>query len=73
MVQAQTGLPTSGDMEALKHNFFLRGTSRSVARRSGELAECMIACRKQHHQGVHLSAKQLFDKQDSAKLKNQNR
>jgi phospholipid/cholesterol/gamma-HCH transport system substrate-binding protein len=75
MVQAQAGVTDfQENMEALKHNFFLRGyfKSRGYAD-SAELAKNAIG---RLPQGTPIKeftypAKQLFDKRDSAKLKNQ--
>jgi len=64
MVQAQQGLRDFAEnMEALKHNLLLaRGTSRSVATKTPANWRRMqlIACRKQHPQGVHLSGEAAF-------------
>ena len=75
MVQAQAGATDfQENMEAMKHNFFLRGYFKSRGYEdSAELARNEI---EQLPQGAPTkqftySAKQLFDKQDSAKLKNQ--
>ena len=75
MVQAQAGVTDfQENMEALKHNFFLRGYFKSRGYEdSAELAKNEI---ERLPQGTPIkeftySAKQLFDKQDSAKLKNQ--
>ena len=75
MAQAQTGVTDfQENMEAMKHNFLLRGYFKSRGYEdSAELAKNEIdrlpqaAPTKQ----FDYSAKQLFDKQDSAKLKNQ--
>jgi len=75
MIQAQAGATDfQENMEALKHNFFLRGYFKNRGYEdSTELAKDEIeklpegAPTKQ----FTYSAKQLFDKQDSAKLKNQ--
>src|SRR5208337_4368312 len=75
MAQAETGVTDfQENMEAMKHNFFLRGYFKSRGYEdSAELAKNEIerlplgAPTKQ----FTYSAKQLFDKQDSAKLKNQ--
>jgi phospholipid/cholesterol/gamma-HCH transport system substrate-binding protein len=74
MVQAQAGVTDfQENMEAMKHNFFLRGFYKSRGYEdSAELAKDEI-------QGLPpgapakeftYTAQQLFDKQDSAKLKN---
>jgi outer membrane protein OmpA-like peptidoglycan-associated protein len=75
MLQAQTGVTDfQENMEAMKHNFFLRGYFKSRGYEdSAELARNEI---ERLPQGTPIkeftySAKQLFDKQDSAKLKNQ--
>ena len=75
MVQAQAGATNfKENMDALKHNFLLRGYFKSRGYEdSAELAKYEI---EQLPQGAPAkeftySAKQLFDKQDSAKLKNQ--
>jgi phospholipid/cholesterol/gamma-HCH transport system substrate-binding protein len=75
MAQAQAGVTDfKENMEAMKHNFFLRGYFKSRGYEdSAELAKYEI---EQLPQGAPTkqftySAKQLFDKQDSAKLKNQ--
>jgi len=75
MVQAQTGVTDfSGNMEALKHNFFLRGYFKKRGYEdSGELAQNAIDRLPETAPTKEFTypAKQLFDKQDSAKLKNQ--
>ena len=75
MVQAQAGVTDfQENMEALKHNFFVRGYFKSRGYEdANELAKNEI---ERLPQGTPVkeftySAKQLFDKQDSAKLKNQ--
>ena len=75
MVQAQAGVTDfQENMEAMKHNFFLRGYFKTRGYEdSGELAKNEI---ERLPQGIPTkeftySAKDLFDKQDSAKLKNQ--
>ncbi|MGD0213276.1 MAG: MlaD family protein [Terriglobales bacterium] len=75
MLQAQTGVTDfQENMEALKHNFFLRGYFKNRGYDdAAELAQNEI---ERLPQGTTMkeftySAKQLFDKQDSAKLKNQ--
>ena len=75
MVQAQAGVTDfQENMEALKHNFFLRGYFKNRGYEdSAELAKNEI---ERMPQGIPIkeftySSKQLFDKKDSAKLKNQ--
>jgi phospholipid/cholesterol/gamma-HCH transport system substrate-binding protein len=75
MVQAQAGVTDfQENMEALKHNFFLRGYYKNRGYEdSAELTQNEI---ERLPQGATTreftySAKQLFDKEDSAKLKNQ--
>jgi len=75
MAQAQAGVTDFREnMEALKHNFFLRGYFKNRGYEdSAELAKNAI---ERLPQGTPMkaftySAKQLFDKHDSAKLKNQ--
>src|SRR5580704_18005983 len=75
MVQAQAGVTDfQENMEAMKHNFFLRGFFKSRGYEdSSELTANKI---DQLPQATPIkeftySAKQLFDKEDSAKLKNQ--
>jgi phospholipid/cholesterol/gamma-HCH transport system substrate-binding protein len=75
MLEAQAGVTDfQENMEALKHNFFVRGYFKNRGYEdSGELAQNEI---EHLPQGTTIkeftySAKQLFDKQDSAKLKNQ--
>jgi len=75
MLQAQTGVTDfQENMEAMKHNFLLRGYFKNRGYEdSDELARNEI---ERLPQGTPIneftySAKQLFDKQDSAKLKNQ--
>ncbi len=75
MVQAQAGVTDfQENMEAMKHNFFLRGYFKSRGYEdSAELAKNEIERLPQGTPTKQFtySAKQLFDKQDSAKLKNQ--
>jgi phospholipid/cholesterol/gamma-HCH transport system substrate-binding protein len=75
MVKAQTGVTDfQENMEALKHNFFMRGyfknrgyeDSADVARNEIERLPPGTPVRE-----FTYPVKQLFDKQDSAKLKNQ--
>jgi len=75
MVQAKAGVTDfQENMEAMKHNFFLRGYFKSRGYEdSNELAKNEI---ERLPQGTPVKeftypAKQLFDKQDTAKLKNQ--
>jgi phospholipid/cholesterol/gamma-HCH transport system substrate-binding protein len=75
MVQAQAGVTDfQENMEAMKHNFFVRGFYKNRGyENSAELAKNEI---EQLPQGTPVkafsySANQLFDKHDSAKLKNQ--
>jgi phospholipid/cholesterol/gamma-HCH transport system substrate-binding protein len=75
MVQARAGVTDfQENMEAMKHNFFLRGYFKSRGYQdSAELAKNEI---ERLPPGTPIkeftySSKQLFDKQDSAKLKNQ--
>jgi phospholipid/cholesterol/gamma-HCH transport system substrate-binding protein len=75
MVHAQAGVTDfQENMEAMKHNFFLRGYFKSRGYEdSAELAKNEIERLPQGTPTKQFtySAKQLFDKQDSAKLKNQ--
>jgi phospholipid/cholesterol/gamma-HCH transport system substrate-binding protein len=75
MVQAQAGVTDfQENMEAMKHNFFLRGYFRSRGYEdSSELAKNEIERLPQSTpiKEFTYSSRQLFDKQDSAKLKNQ--
>src|SRR5580700_2816258 len=75
MVQAEAGVTDfQENMEAMKHNFFLRGYFKSRGYEdSAELAKNEIERLPQGTPTKQFtySAKQLFDKQDSAKLKNQ--
>jgi len=75
MAQAQSGVTDfQENMEALKHNFLLRGYFKSRGYEdSSELAKNEI---EHMPQGTPIkeftySSKQLFDKKDSAKLKNE--
>jgi phospholipid/cholesterol/gamma-HCH transport system substrate-binding protein len=75
MAQAQAGVTDFREnMEALKHNFFLRGYFKNRGYEdSAELAKNAIE-RLPHGAPMRAftySAKQLFDKHDSAKLKDQ--
>ena len=75
MAQAETGVTDfQENMEAMKHNFFLRGYFKSRGYEdSAELAKNEIERLPLGTPAKQFtySAKQLFDKQDSAKLKNQ--
>jgi ABC-type transporter Mla subunit MlaD len=75
MVQAQAGATDfQENMEALKHSFFVRGYFKSRGYEdSAELAKNEIEQLPQSAptKEFSYSAKQLFNKQDSAKLKNQ--
>jgi outer membrane protein OmpA-like peptidoglycan-associated protein len=75
MMQAEAGATDfQENMEALKHNFFLRGYFKSRGYEdSSELAKNEIERLPQGTPTKEFTynAKQLFDKQDSAKLKNQ--
>ena len=75
MTQAEAGVTDfQENMEAMKHNFFLRGYFKSRGYEdSAELAKNEIERLPQGAPAKQFtySAKQLFDKQDSAKLKNQ--
>jgi len=75
MVEAKAGVTDfQENMEAMKHNFFLRGYFKSRGYEdSSELAKNEIERLPQGTPTKEFtySAKQLFDKQDSAKLKNQ--
>jgi phospholipid/cholesterol/gamma-HCH transport system substrate-binding protein len=75
MVQAQAGVTDfQENMEAMKHNFFLRGYFKSRGYEdSAELAKNEVERLPQSTPTKEFtySGKQLFDKQDSAKLKNQ--
>jgi phospholipid/cholesterol/gamma-HCH transport system substrate-binding protein len=75
MIKAQTGVTDfQENMEALKHNFFMRGYFKNRGYEdSAELARNEIERLPPGTPAKEFtySAKQLFDKQDSAKLKNQ--
>src|SRR5271168_1160479 len=75
MVHAQAGVTDfQENMEAMKHNFLLRGYFKSRGYEdSGELAKNEIERLPEGAPSKQFtySAKELFDKQDSAKLKNQ--
>ena len=75
MVEAQAGVTDfQENMEAMKHNFFLRGYfNHRGYEDSSELAKNEIEGLPQGIPTKEFTypAKQLFDKQDSAKLKNQ--
>jgi phospholipid/cholesterol/gamma-HCH transport system substrate-binding protein len=75
MVQAQAGVTDfQENMEALKHNFFLRGYFKNRGYEdSAELAKDEIERLPEGTPTKEFTfqGKQLFDKQDSAKLKNQ--
>ncbi|MGD0267657.1 MAG: MlaD family protein [Candidatus Sulfotelmatobacter sp.] len=75
MVHAQAGVTDfEENMEAMKHNFLLRGYFKSRGYQdSAELAKNEVERLPQGEPTKEFtySAKQLFDKQDSAKLKNQ--
>jgi outer membrane protein OmpA-like peptidoglycan-associated protein len=75
MTQAQAGVTDfQENMEALKHSFFVRGYFKNRGYEdSAELAKNEIERLPQGAPAKQFtySAKQLFDKQDSAKLKNQ--
>jgi len=75
MVQAQTGVTDfQENMEALKHNFFLKGYFKTRGYEdASELAKDEIERLPQGAPTKEFtySGKQLFDKQSSAKLKNQ--
>jgi phospholipid/cholesterol/gamma-HCH transport system substrate-binding protein len=74
MVQAQAGVTDfQENMEAMKHNFFLRGFYKSRGYEdSAELAKDEIEGLPPSAPAKEFtySSQQLFDKQDSAKLKN---
>jgi phospholipid/cholesterol/gamma-HCH transport system substrate-binding protein len=75
MVQAKAGVTDfQENMEAMKHNFFLRGYYKSRGYEdSAELAKDEITALPPGtpFKQFTYAANQLFDKQDSAKLKNQ--
>jgi phospholipid/cholesterol/gamma-HCH transport system substrate-binding protein len=75
MVQARAGVTDfQENMEALKHNFLLRGYFKSRGYEdSADLAKNELEAMPQATpiKQFTYSSKQLFDKQDSAKLKNQ--
>src|SRR5271170_3995539 len=75
MLQARAGVTDfQENMEAMKHNFLLRGYFKNRGYEdSDELAKNEIEQLPQSAPAKQFtySAKQLFDKQDSAKLKNQ--
>jgi phospholipid/cholesterol/gamma-HCH transport system substrate-binding protein len=75
MIEAQAGVTDfQENMEAMKHNFFVRGYFKNRGYEdSAELAKYEIERLPQDTATKEFtySAKQLFDKQDSAKLKNQ--
>jgi phospholipid/cholesterol/gamma-HCH transport system substrate-binding protein len=75
MVQAQAGVTDfQENMEALKHSFFVRGYFKNRGYEdSGELTHNEVERLPQGTptKGFTFQAKQLFDKHDSAKLKNQ--
>jgi phospholipid/cholesterol/gamma-HCH transport system substrate-binding protein len=75
VVQAQAGVTDfQENMEAMKHNFFMRGYFKTRGYEdSAELAKNEIKSLPQSTpvKEFTYSAKQLFDKNDSAKLKNQ--
>ena len=75
MAQAQAGVTDfQENMEAMKHNFFLRGYFKSRGYEdSAELAKYALERLPETTPSklFTYSAKQLFDKHDSAKLKNQ--
>lgn len=75
MVQAQAGVTDfQENMEAMKHNFLIRGYFKSRGYEdSAELAKNEIEKLPEGAPTKEFtySAKQLFDRQDSAKLKNQ--
>ncbi len=75
MLQAQTGVTDfQENMEALKHNFLLRGYFKKRGYEdSGDLAANRIGGLPQGAplKSFTYSAKQLFDSRDSAELKNQ--